>query len=161
MLTSHDLFLLFRLVLLPDRRSHQTSQLKLKTSCVKPLKLITKHDPRRWNCYNIRGLPSKAPTKLLHSTNTWMLSRHVWIIMFAYLLQESSNVLYLHCTSVVRLDQCSNFLYLDTYISLSRQKSVFCRWFFEFICTTFSFYCRFGWRFLSRAPMFRILLIPY
>ena len=64
MLRSHDLFLFFRLVPQPDRRSHQTSQPKLKTSCVKPLKLITKHGPRRWNCYNIHGLPQKALTKL-------------------------------------------------------------------------------------------------
>ena len=63
-LRSYDLFLLFRSVPQPDRRSHQTSQLKLKTSCVKPLKLITKHGLRRWNCCNIHGLPRKALTKL-------------------------------------------------------------------------------------------------
>ena len=57
MLISHDLFLLFRLVIyLPDRRFHRTSQLKLKISCVKPLKSIMKHGPRRWNYYSIRGL---------------------------------------------------------------------------------------------------------
>lgn len=59
-----DLFLLFRLVPQPDRRSHQTSQLKLKTSCVKHSKSTTKHGPPRWNCYNIHGLPRKALTKL-------------------------------------------------------------------------------------------------
>ena len=64
MLTSHNLFLLFRLVPLQDRRSHPISQLKLKTSCVKPLKLITKHGPPRWNCYNIHGLLRRAVTKL-------------------------------------------------------------------------------------------------
>jgi hypothetical protein len=64
MLRSHDLFLLFRLVPQPYRRSHQTSQLKLKTFCVKPLKLITRQGPRRWNCYNIHGSPRKALTKL-------------------------------------------------------------------------------------------------
>ena len=70
MSTSYGLFLLFRLVPQPYRRSRQTSQLKLKTSCVKLLKSITKQGPRRWNCYNTLGLPRRALTKSADSQDS-------------------------------------------------------------------------------------------
>ena len=51
--------------------------------------------------------------------------------------------------------------FLSMFLPLSRHKSVLFSWSLQFIYTMFSFYCRFSRRFLPRAPMSGILLIPH